>query len=309
MGNFPIFVNPGCPNGNFAECQYSVIGRAVNRIPGSAKASPGYFAVSLNHSVHAEMTATERTALYRFSFPGDAEPVNYAGIKVPYGPMISMDLSDLLSSRAAGTIGVDPETGRITGHGRYTPSFGTGTYLAYFCADFRGAKIKRTGSFMGDQAVEDTTFLDSVKPGSWANPSGSAGAWIEFEAPADDSILARVGVSFMSEEKACESAETEIPDFSFNDTVKAAEDAWSQKLSVIEVDSAGVDEEFQTTFWSGIYRTMLSPQNYTGENPNWNSSEPYFDSCVFWPRVIRILANNATGFTASGTHFVRNIHC
>jgi hypothetical protein len=39
-----------------------------------------------------------------------------------------------------------------------------------------------------------------------------------------------------------------------------------------------VSEELQTTFWSGLYRTMLMPQNYTGENPLWNSTEPYFDS-------------------------------
>ena len=280
MGNFPIFVNPGCPNDNFAECRYSVIGRAVNRIPGSAKASPGYFAISLNHSVHAEMTATEHTALYRFSFPGDDNPVDYAGRNVPYSPVISMDLSDLMSSRAAGTIGVDPETGRIMGNGRYSPSFGAGTYQAYFCADFIGAKIRKTGTFTGDNAIEDTAYMDSAQPGSWTNPSGSTGAWIQFEAPENDNILARVGVSFMSKERACQNAQTEIPDFSFNKTVKAAEDAWRDKLSVVEVDSTGVDEEFLTTFWSGIYRTMLSPQNYTGENPYWNSSEPYFDSFV-----------------------------
>lgn len=194
-----------------------------------------------------------------------------------------MDLSDLMSSRAAGTIGVDPETGRIMGNGRYSPSFGAGTYQAYFCADFIGAKIRKTGTFTGDNAIEDTAYMDSAQPGSWTNPSGSTGAWIQFEAPENDNILARVGVSFMSKERACQNAQTEIPDFSFNKTVKAAEDAWRDKLSVVEVDSTGVDEEFLTTFWSGIYRTMLSPQNYTGENPYWNSSEPYFDSfyCIW----------------------------
>ncbi len=36
-------------------------------------------------------------------------------------------------------------------------------------------------------------------------------------------------------------------------------------------------------FYSGIYRTMINPQNYTGENPLWSSSEPYFDSlyCIW----------------------------
>ncbi|KKY18341.1 putative glycoside hydrolase family 92 protein [Phaeomoniella chlamydospora] len=33
-----------------------------------------------------------------------------------------------------------------------------------------------------------------------------------------------------------------------------------------------------TTQSYGIYRTFVNPQNYTGENPLWQSSEPYFDS-------------------------------
>lgn len=34
-------------------------------------------------------------------------------------------------------------------------------------------------------------------------------------------------------------------------------------------------------FYSGIYRTMINPQDYTGENPLWNSTQPYFDS-FYW---------------------------
>lgn len=33
-------------------------------------------------------------------------------------------------------------------------------------------------------------------------------------------------------------------------------------------------------FFSGIYRTMVSPQDYTGENPLWQSDEPYLASVV-----------------------------
>ncbi len=36
----------------------------------TVSARPGYFAVSLNTSVFAEMTVTNHTALYRFTFPG-----------------------------------------------------------------------------------------------------------------------------------------------------------------------------------------------------------------------------------------------
>jgi putative alpha-1,2-mannosidase len=90
--------------------------------------------------------------------------------------------------------------------------------------------------------------------------------------------LARVGVSFISVDKACENAENEMEDWDFERVEKDAREAWREKLDVVRVDASGTNEELQTTFWSGLYRTLLSPQNYTGENPLWNSSEPYFDS-------------------------------
>ncbi len=79
----------------------------------------------------------------------------------------------------------------------------------------------------------------------------------------------------MSVAQACHNAETEIPDSEFDKVRKAAEDVWRQKLSVIQVDATGVSDELQTVFWSGAYRAMISPQDYTGENPLWKSDEPY----------------------------------
>lgn len=283
LGNFPLFVHPGCPDDDFAQCSYSVMHRPVSRVPDSAFASPGYFSINLTNAVRAEMTATAHTALYRFSFPGndtltvftrDGEPPQTG---VPYSPLILVDLSDLMNSRSAGGIQVYPESGRIIGEGRYSPSFGIGKYHAFFCADFRGAQIRKTGTFQGNNATEEPKFLDGITPGHHIT-TGSAGAWIQFERPASDSIMARVGVSFISVDKACENAEAEIADFGFERVESAARKAWRAKLSAIEVDATGVSEELQITFWSGLYRTMLLPQNYTGENPLWNSTEPYFDS-------------------------------
>jgi putative alpha-1,2-mannosidase len=50
---------------------------------------------------------------------------------------------------------------------------------------------------------------------------------------------------------------------------------------VVEVDATGIDDELQTVFWSGIYGSMISPQDYTGENYLWDSTEPYYDSYYF----------------------------
>ncbi|EAA31188.1 glycoside hydrolase family 92 protein [Neurospora crassa] len=278
LGNFPLFVHPGCVDDDYTKCDFSLSDRPLNRVPDSVYASPGYFTVNITNGVRAEMTTTHHSVLYRFSFPG-TEAVPFAKGVAPYSPLILVDLVDLMNSRSRGNIKVDPETGRIMGDGRYGPSFGSGHYHAYFCADFKGAKIRKTGTFESNKATDEKQLLEGV---GW----GSAGAWIQFEKPDEemkDSILARVGVSFMSVDKACENAEREMEDWDFERVERDAREAWREKLDVVRVDANGTSEELQTTFWSGLYRTLLSPQNYTGENPLWNSSEPYFDSfyCIW----------------------------
>ncbi|KAH6655473.1 family 92 glycosyl hydrolase [Truncatella angustata] len=61
-------------------------------------------------------------------------------------------------------------------------------------------------------------------------------------------------------------------------TLAAAEESWKENLSVIRINATGVDDSVHTIFWSGTYRAMLSPQDYTGGTPLWESDEPYCDS-------------------------------
>lgn len=278
LGNFPLFVHAGCPDDDITLCGYTTNSRAVMRWPYSARATPGYFSIRLKNSVAAEMTASHHAALYRFSFPDGENAENGVDIPVTYSPLVLVDLQDLDTSRHGGGATVNPKTGRITGEGEFRPSFGTGRYSAYFCTDFRGATIRQTGTFMGDKPNAERQALENDPEGEFRVPTGAAGAWVQFEKPPKDQFLARVGMSFISREQACRNAETEIPKFDFEKTVRQAEDAWADKLSVIEVDETDIDPSLLVTFWSGLYRTMLSPQDYTGENQLWESKEPYFDS-------------------------------
>ena len=225
------------------------------------------------------MTAANHTALYRFTFPTDGSPTKKpAGHAndthpepLPYSPLILADLTDLQDSRSDGSIMVDPETGRITGNGTFKPSFGIGTYDLHFCADFQGADIRDTGVFQGIRAGNQfkslRTFEDNVN-----RPPLPGGAWVQFHAPQSNQILVRVGLSFFSTSQACRNAEKEIPEFDFAATRAEAEDAWREKLSTVSVDNTGVDKSLQRTFWSGIYRAFISPQDYTGKKspfPRW----------------------------------------
>lgn len=271
MGNFPLSIQPSCAGDTLEGCKYgSKYERAVDYKNGSVKAHPGYFALSLADGIDVEMTVTEHTAIYNFHLPANAS-----------SPLMLLDLTDLQDSRQNATVSVDPETGRIKGNGTFLPSFGVGSYQSYFCADFKGADVRDTGIWTNGRAGTEPKEL-------FVNRGYSlfyiqAGAFVRFQNPASGMLQARMGVSFMSTEQACRSAEQEIPDWDFDRVKTEAEYTWKQMFTGISIQPGGVSEVMQKTFFSGIYRTLVSPQNYTGENPLWRSTEPYFDSfyCIW----------------------------
>lgn len=66
------------------------------------------------------------------------------------------------------------------------------------------------------------------------------------------SILARVGVSFISSAQACANAEEEIPDFNFDAVHKESRDQWNDLLGRVQVDTTGVDKETVQLFYSSV---------------------------------------------------------
>lgn len=272
MGNFPLFPQY-CANNEINNCKFPKAARATHYVEGSVEAKPGYFAIDLQTGIRAEMTAARRTALYKFKFPESK-----SGEGDALDPLILLDLTDLWDSRQNASLAIDSQTGRMKGNGTFLPSFGAGSYQSYFCVDFAGAKIKDSGVWVNDRAGSEPKELFVTR--GFNNFYVQAGGFVVFERPDNGLVTARVGVSFISSDQACSNAEAEIsePLQDFANLRENAEVAWKEKLSPINVISGGVAKEMLRAFWSGVYRTMLSPQDMTGENPLWDSEEPYFDS-------------------------------
>ena len=280
MGNFPIFPQV-CPEDDINSCKFPIAARATRYKNDSVTARPGYFGVTLENNIHAEMTVAEHTALFRFDF-SRANSANGSGL-----PLILLDLTDLWASRQNASISIEvndgESSGRLRGNGTFLPSFGAGSYRAYFCLDVRGGTIKDSGVWLNDRAGSEPKQLYVTRGFNLFYLQ--AGGYLRFQGPLNGTIDARMGLSFISTEQACQNAENEIPGpyFDFDSLVAKAEDAWRAKLAPISITTGDVDPSLQTSFWSAVYRTMISPQNYTGENPHWQSPEPYFDSfyCIW----------------------------
>ncbi|KAJ8488173.1 hypothetical protein ONZ45_g14058 [Pleurotus djamor] len=287
LSNFKLWPFAECSS--FDKCPASLNGRKTTRkilSDGSPDdfASPGYFATNLNMSfsysaptkqstdIRVELTATRRTALHRYTFPASSTH-----------PRMVVDITnDGQRSSTNPSMVLDPQSGRVKGGASFAASFGPGRYSAFTCVDFKGqgftlSKPLEFGAWLADFPVQGmvdvrqlyTSFVDQL------------GALLTFAQPVPNEptvILARVGVSLISAEQACTNAEEEIPDFNFEGVQSDARQAWNDVLGRIQVDTTGVPRETVELFYSSLYRTHISPADYTGENPKWNSTEPYFDS-------------------------------
>lgn len=230
------------------------------------KASAGLYSVTLaRYGVNVEITATRRSALYRFSYPQgskanllfDVSHFLLSGLKTgETQSLVASEVKVVSPTEVAGSTS-------LKGGWNKQPV----PYTVYFVA--------RTDV----PAASWGTWLDGKPDAGSKSAQGqsdaSAGAWMTFEPKAGRPVLMKIGISFISVEQARRNLAAEIPGFDFAATHAAALAKWNQALGKIEID--GATPEQQQLFYTALYHTMLMPTDRTGENPLWKSAEPYYD--------------------------------
>jgi predicted alpha-1,2-mannosidase len=88
-------------------------------------------------------------------------------------------------------------------------------------------------------------------------------------------VQAKVGISFVSEEQAKANVTAEIPAWNFDQVHGASLSLWRAELAKLELN--GATESQRRQLYTAMYHIMLMPSDRTGENPKWQSSEPYYD--------------------------------
>ena len=72
-------------------------------------------------------------------------------------------------------------------------------------------------------------------------------------------INLRVGISFVSAAQACQNAEEEVGDASFEDIVSRSKALWNERLSKIEIDVPNTPRNVTEMLYSSLYRASLTP--------------------------------------------------
>ena len=203
------------------------------------QASPGFYAVHLDDpDIQAEITATLRTALYRFTY-SDGDPA----------PALVVDPSHALPSCSVedAAIEADPAGDRVTGWVLYKGALTgrNGGFHLYF--DMRFSRAATVWSTWLEQTL--TEGLESA-----AGPEIGMGFTF---APSSDPLLVKVGLSYVDVEGATKNLDAEQPGWDFEGVLQAAQESWSDDLNKIKVEGGSRDE--QVMFYTGIYHSLMHP--------------------------------------------------
>jgi putative alpha-1,2-mannosidase len=275
--------------------QMPVVGAVENPLSDAindTRASPdttevGYYKASLGSGTVLEMSASEKAGLYQYTFPENAGEKH-----------VLVDVSHVLSSYRGQGIEQHFLGGNITVKSRgnssddhYYTGFGTydngwnraGPWSVYFCGYFDAPSSYKT--FIGADFTSDVLVEFSDEP-SYESDSARLGALFTFN---QTSVVSRVGVSFISADQACSNVNREIPDGTPLEAVRdSTKQAWdSQVFSKVTTSETNITKLNQ--LYTALYFMHLLPTNKTGENPLWESEEPYYDDIfTFWDIVSNV---------------------
>ena len=208
-------------------------------------ARPGYYSVPLTrYGVTAEMTATNRVGLHRYTFPQSEE----AGIVINMmnGGCWDRPMDAHVERVNPQTGEPDPEGSALRGY-RFSRGWADDQKV-YFYAEF-SKPFKDLKILKGDVQIWQDEFKNM-----------SAFAHAYFETAPQEQIMMKVALSPVSMEGAYANMQAEMPGWEFDATVKAADKAWNDELGKIKVESK--DKEALKIFYTALYHAMIAPSTF-----------------------------------------------
>ncbi len=211
------------------------------------KAEPGYYAVTLeDYGVRAELTATERVGVHRYSFP----EARQASLLIDLRSSIYNYPGKVLWSRVRVR-----SDGTVTGM-RETRGWAPGRQL-YFAIRFSRMP---SGHELHDREPLPVEYKGFRPPGTGPeNLQAIEGRGLiaifhfgTLKAP----LAVKVGLSPVSEENAIANLTADVPDFDFDAVRSRAHRAWEKALGVLSIDASPA---MLQNLYTALYHALMAP--------------------------------------------------
>jgi predicted alpha-1,2-mannosidase len=206
----------------------------------SEQAQPGYYRVHLtDHNILAELTATPRAGLHRYTFHGKGD--GHLLVDLAHGYHDSATVPAAVTDAQLRVVGNDTLVG-----GRRVHQWANGRYL-YFA-------MKLSRPFSHATLYSE----DAALPNGSQEASGShLKAALHIKKASHAPLLVKVGISAVDIDGALKNLEAEVPAWDFELAQRNAAEAWERELGRIRIESSS--EPVLRTFYSALYHTMLAP--------------------------------------------------
>jgi predicted alpha-1,2-mannosidase len=230
----------------FQDVEFLPTNKAVAASPGTAwssytsgfshdqeSASAGYYGVTLNDGgIHAELTASTRAALGRFTYPTGA----------PATMLINASHGNGNDDASLRVVSPDTVVGSATG-GHFCGHPGQ-LYRVYFAVTFDHA-FSSYGTWQGGTATA----------GSASVSGKGVGGWLSFDTAGSAVVNAKVAISYVSTDGAQQNLASVRSGFGAVQAQTRA--AWNSRLGKIRV-SGGTSGQL-STFYTALYHALLTP--------------------------------------------------
>lgn len=194
---------------------------------------PYFYSVYLaDYDITAEVTPTERAAIFRFTFPeSDSSFILLDGFNK--GSMVR----------------IIPAERKVIGYCRNNHGGVPANFHNYFVAVF-DKDFTSTHTWCGD-----TLNMNDLEA-----TSDHVGAVLGFNTSKGEKVNVRIASSFISPDQAMLNLTREAEGKDFETVKKEGKDVWNEQLSRIQVEGGNLDQ--QRTFYSCLYRMILFPRQF-----------------------------------------------
>ena len=209
---------------------------------------PGYYSVPLvRYGITAELTATERVGLHRYTFPAsDAAAV-----------VFDLENGGCWDKATDTGFRFSDDSTRIAGW-RCSTGWAKNQEV-YFVAEF--SKPAKGISYLQPGEIDDSKM-----------PRIAARyARVDFDTAEGEQVLVKVALSPVSIEGAKANLAAELPGWDFDATAAAADKAWNDELSKVKIETA--DETARRIFYTALYHTMIAPSLFCDVNGDYRGAD------------------------------------
>jgi len=296
LGNFLVMPTTGkmyTNSGRYTDKEKN--GYRSHYLKSSEKASAGYYSVLLtDYNIKAEATAAPHSGMLRFTFPANKQSRIQIDLARRVGGTSTLQYVKLVNDHTIeGWMKCTPDGGG------WGDGDGHADYTVYFYAEF-SKPLKNYGVWSADipdgwsrkredvesdkyqQAIANSAILSGVNE----KEGKHLGFYTEFATHANEQVLVKSGISFISMDGAKNNLQAEIKGWDFDAVHTKAKQLWNNALAKVKI-SGGTSEQ-KTVFYTALYHTMIDPRiiedvdgNYPGGDGQAHRSTNFSKRTIF----------------------------